>query len=61
MRYCGQLDEQRFDREVAPRCAPRYIGQEQEVFTQADLVKGQPRITGGVMGVVSRPSPEPAK
>jgi hypothetical protein len=28
MRYCGQLGEERFDREVAPHCAPRYIGQE---------------------------------
>lgn len=28
MRWCGQLGEERFDREVAPRCAPRYIGQE---------------------------------
>ena len=28
MRYCGQLGEERFDREVAPRCRPRYIGQE---------------------------------
>lgn len=28
MRWCGQLGDERFDREVAPRCAPRYIGQE---------------------------------
>jgi hypothetical protein len=28
MRYCGQLGEERFDREVAPHCPPRYIGQE---------------------------------
>ena len=28
MRYCGQLGDERFDREVAPRCPPRYIGQE---------------------------------
>jgi hypothetical protein len=28
MRWCGQIGEERFDREVAPLCAPRYIGQE---------------------------------
>jgi hypothetical protein len=26
--YCGQLGEERFDREVAPYCPPRFIGQE---------------------------------
>jgi hypothetical protein len=36
MRYCGQLGEERFDREVAPRCAPRYIGQEL-FYDRADL------------------------
>lgn len=28
MRWCGQMGDERFDREVASRCAPRYIGQE---------------------------------
>lgn len=28
MLWCGQLGEERFDREVMPYCAPRYIGQE---------------------------------
>lgn len=28
MRWCGQIGEERFDREVAPRCTPRYMGQE---------------------------------
>jgi hypothetical protein len=28
MRWCGQLGDERFDREVVPVCAPRYIGQE---------------------------------
>jgi hypothetical protein len=28
MAYCGQLGEERFDREVAPHCPPRFIGQE---------------------------------
>lgn len=36
MRYCGQLGEERFDREVAPRCAPRYIGQER-FYQRQDL------------------------
>lgn len=36
MRYCGQLGEERFDREVAPVCAPRYIGQER-FYDRQDL------------------------
>ena len=28
MRYCGQIGDERFDREVVPHCPPRYIGQE---------------------------------
>ncbi len=28
MAYCGQLGDERFDREVAPYCPPRFIGQE---------------------------------
>ncbi len=27
-RYCGGLGDERFDREVAPTCAPRFIGHE---------------------------------
>ena len=27
-RYCGGLGDERFDREVAPHCTPRRIGQE---------------------------------
>ncbi len=36
MRYCGQLGEERFDREVAPVCRPRYIGQER-FYLREDL------------------------
>src|SRR4051812_46459345 len=36
MRWCGQLGEERFDREVVPVCAPRYIGQER-FFSLEDL------------------------
>lgn len=36
MRYCGQIGDERFDREVAPVCAPRYIGQER-FYLRADL------------------------
>lgn len=28
MRWCGQMGEERFDREVVPHCTPRFIGQE---------------------------------
>jgi len=36
MRYCGQLGDERFDREVAPRCRPRFIGQER-FYLREDL------------------------
>jgi hypothetical protein len=36
MRYCGQLGDERFDREVAPRCTPRFIGQER-FYLREDL------------------------
>jgi hypothetical protein len=28
MLWCGQIGDERFDREVAPYCTPRYIGHE---------------------------------
>lgn len=28
MRWCGQMGEERFAREVEPMCAPRFVGQE---------------------------------
>lgn len=34
MRYCGQLGDERFDREVALRCRPRFIGQERFYLRQ---------------------------
>jgi hypothetical protein len=36
MLYCGQLGEERFDREVAPHCPPRFIGQER-FYDRGDL------------------------
>lgn len=36
MRYCGQLGDERFDREVAPQCSARYIGQER-FYDRQDL------------------------
>jgi hypothetical protein len=36
MRYCGQLGDERFAREVAPTCTPRYIGQER-FYARQDL------------------------
>lgn len=36
MRYCGQLGEERFDREVVPNCRPRYIGHER-FYLREDL------------------------
>lgn len=39
MRYCGQLGDERFDREVAPCCRPRLIGQER-FYLREDLDAG---------------------
>src|SRR5262249_17141739 len=36
MRYCGQLGDERFDREVVPACMPRFIGHER-FYSRQDL------------------------
>lgn len=57
MRYCGQLGDERFDREVVPRCRPRFIGQERfylredlDAWTRGlpvDRLGGTPQATTG--------------
>lgn len=48
-RYCGGLGDERFDREVAPHCAPRLIGSERfydrlELDAWADRLGGARRL-----------------
>ena len=48
-RYCGGLGDERFDREVAPHCAPRLIGSERfydrlELDAWADRLGGAARL-----------------
>lgn len=57
MRYCGQLGEERFDREVAPRCVPRYIGQER-FYQRLDLDRWIAGLPVDRLGTSGQPAPE---
>ena len=57
MQYCGQLGEERFDREVAPRCAPRYIGQER-FYQRQDLDRWIVSLPVDRLGTTEQPAPE---
>jgi len=55
MRYCGQLGDERFDREVAPRCEPRYIGQER-FYLRQDLDRWMNALPVDRLGTTRQPS-----
>lgn len=57
MRWCGQIGDERFDREVSPFCAPRYIGQER--FYDLDDLKAWKR--GLPVDRLGRPTQAPAE
>lgn len=57
MAYCGQLGDERFDREVMPHCTPRYIGQER-FYDREDLDRWRKALPVDRHGTTLQPAGE---
>lgn len=57
MRWCGQIGEERFAREVEPVCVPRYIGQER-FYDLEDLKRWRATLPVDRLGGATQAQPE---
>lgn len=57
MRWCGQMGDERFTREVEPVCTPRYIGQER-FYDLDDLRRWRATLPVDRLGGTPQASPE---
>jgi hypothetical protein len=58
MFYCGQLGKERFDREVATACQPRYIGLER-FYLRTDLDRWMEALPVDRLGATGQPLGRP--